>query len=98
MVVVFFMFAKWWKFTIIKKIGFIISIYFKFSTNWIRFIMISKIKLRIFQVSLMLKFFICLILELLKLLLNFYSLRITFFFFEFCDFMFLVIFWLFTFF
>ncbi len=45
-----------------------------FQKTWIRFIMISKIKLKIFQINLMLELFMCLMLELLKLLKNFYSL------------------------
>jgi hypothetical protein len=67
MVMVFLMFAKWWKFTTIKKIGYIISIYFKISKKLDKVIMISKFKLKFFQISLMLNFFICLMLE-LKLL------------------------------
>ncbi len=31
MLMAFFMFAKWWKFTTKKTFGYIISIYFKFS-------------------------------------------------------------------
>jgi len=47
---------------------------FKFQENWIRFIMISKITLKIIKKNLMLELFMCLMLELLILLLNFYSL------------------------
>jgi len=39
----------------------------KFQRKWIRFIMIWKIKLKIFQINLMLKLFMFLMLELLKL-------------------------------
>jgi hypothetical protein len=42
--------------------------------------MISNIKLKSFQINLMLELFICLILELLKLLINFYSLGVTIYF------------------
>ncbi len=52
-----------------------------FSKKRIRFIVISKIELRKFQINLMLKF--CLSLELLKLIWNFYSLRVTIFSFNF---------------
>ncbi len=38
-----------------------------FQKNWIRFIMISKIKLKSFHINLMLELFMCLMLELLKL-------------------------------
>jgi hypothetical protein len=40
---------------------------FKIEFFWIRFIMISKIKLKIFKINLMLELFMCLMLELLKL-------------------------------
>jgi hypothetical protein len=36
--------------------------------NWIRFMMISKIKLKCFQINLMLELFMCLRLKLLELL------------------------------
>jgi hypothetical protein len=65
------MFAKWWNSN--KSVTSLLFI-LNFQKNWIRFIMISKIKLKKFQVNLMLKLFIYLMLELLKLLLNFYSL------------------------
>ncbi len=73
------MFAKWWKFTK-KKIS-IISLIFisKFQKNWIRFIVISKIEFKNFQINLMLEIFMCLMLEFKKLFENFFSLRITFF-------------------
>jgi len=45
----------------------------KFQKNWIRFIMISKVELKSFQISLMLELFMCLMLELLGLSQNFYS-------------------------
>jgi hypothetical protein len=47
-----------------KNFGYIINIYFKYSKNWIRFIIISKFKLKCFQINLMLKLFMCLRLEL----------------------------------
>jgi hypothetical protein len=85
MLMVFFMFAKWWKFTT-KKISYINNInIFKFSKKRIRFIMISKILLKNFQINLILELFMCLMLELLKFLLVFYSLGVTFFF-VICDF------------
>jgi hypothetical protein len=40
--------------------------------------MISNIELKSFQINLMLEFFMCLMMEPLLLLLNFYSLKITF--------------------
>jgi hypothetical protein len=46
--------------------------------------MIPNIKFKKFQISLIMELFMCLMLELLKLLLKFYSLGI-FFFFEICD-------------
>jgi hypothetical protein len=52
----------------------------KFQKNWIKVTMISNIKLKSFQINLMLELFICLILELLKLLINFYSLGVTIYF------------------
>ncbi len=47
--------------------------------------MISKIELKCFQINLMLELFMCLKLELLKLIKILYSLRVTFFFFEIFD-------------
>jgi hypothetical protein len=44
-----------------------------------RFIMISNIKLKIFQIKFMLELFMYLMLELLELLSNFYSLGVSFF-------------------
>jgi hypothetical protein len=41
--------------------------------------MISNIEFKSFQINLMLELFICLMLESLVLLLNFYSLGVTFF-------------------
>jgi hypothetical protein len=49
----------------------------KFQINWVMFIMISKIKHKIFQINLILELFICLILEWLELLKNLYSLYIS---------------------
>jgi hypothetical protein len=48
-----------------KKINNIINIILNFQKNWIMFIMISKIKLKISQINLILKLFMCLMLELL---------------------------------
>jgi len=53
--------------------------------------MISKIKLKCFQINLMLELFICLILEWLEFSLKNHYIRVTFFF-EICDIKFLVIF------
>jgi hypothetical protein len=68
MLMAFRMFSKWWKFTnfvfSITSVIFIIA----FQRKKIRFIMISKIEFQSFQINLMLKFFKCLILELLELL------------------------------
>jgi hypothetical protein len=50
-----------------------------FQKNWIRFTIISKIKLFFFQINLMLELFMCLMLELLGLFLKNYSLEIRFF-------------------
>jgi hypothetical protein len=77
MLMAFLMFAKWRKF--ITKSKSIISLIF-FSIFQFIFIMISKTTLKSFQISLKLKLFMYLMLELLELLLNFYSLGITFFF------------------
>ncbi len=70
------MFTKWWKFTTKKPL--ITSLIFILFYKWIRFIMISKIQLKSFQINLMLKLVMCLWLELLQIL-NFYLLGITFF-------------------
>jgi hypothetical protein len=67
MLMAFFEFAVWWKFTTKKIFGNIINIYLKFQINWIRFMMISKIELKCFQINLMLEFFMCLRLELLEI-------------------------------
>jgi hypothetical protein len=40
-------------------------VFFLINFFWIRFIMISKIKLKFFQINLMLELFMCLMLELL---------------------------------
>jgi hypothetical protein len=77
MLMAFLMFAKWRKF--ITKSKSITSLIF-FSIFQFIFIMISKTTLKSFQISLKLKLFMYLMLELLELLLNFYSLGITFFF------------------
>jgi hypothetical protein len=45
----FLLFANWWKF-VTKKFSYIINIYFKFSEEMIRFIMISKIKILKIQI------------------------------------------------
>jgi hypothetical protein len=51
----------------------------KFQKNWIRFIVISKIEFKSFQINLMLEFFMCLMLELFKNFEKKISLRIIFF-------------------
>jgi hypothetical protein len=56
--------------------------------------MISKILLKSFQINLILELFMCLMLELLELLLVFYSLGVTFFFVIY-DFNFLTMFYVF---
>jgi hypothetical protein len=68
MLIVLFMFAKLWKFTQKKTFGYIINIYFKFQKIWIKFMMISEIEFNCFQINFMLELFMCLRLELLKLL------------------------------
>jgi hypothetical protein len=68
MLMAFFMFAKWWKFVIKKNSVTSLIFILKFQKNWIKVIMISKIKLKIFQINLMLELFICLTLKLLKLI------------------------------
>jgi len=46
------MFVEWWKFTTKNKFfGYMINIYFKFSKDWIRFMMISKIEFKCFQID-----------------------------------------------
>jgi hypothetical protein len=55
----FFMFAKWWIFITKKKSITLLIFILDFQKNWIRFIMILKIKLKIFQINLMLEFFVC---------------------------------------
>ncbi len=67
-------FAKWWKFTTKNKSVASLIFVLNFQKTWIRFIMISKIKLKSFQINLMLELFMCLMLESLKLFYNFYSL------------------------
>ncbi len=74
-----FMFAKWWKFTMKEKFNYIINIFFNFQKKLIRFVMISNIELKSFQINFMLKLFMCLMLESLEFILNFYSLKVTFF-------------------
>jgi hypothetical protein len=46
-----------------KTFGYIISIYFIFSKKWLRFMMISMIELKCFQINLTLDFFMSLRLE-----------------------------------
>ncbi len=72
MLMALFMFAKWWRFTTKKnKInGYIINIYFKISKHWIRFMMVSEIELKYFQINLMLELFMRLRLELSELMCN----------------------------
>jgi hypothetical protein len=68
-------FAKWWKFTTkIKSITLLIYI-LNFQNIWKRFLMISKIELKIFQINFIVRLFMCLTLELLKLFLDFYSFK-----------------------
>jgi hypothetical protein len=68
-------FAKWWKFTTkIKSITLLIYI-LKIQNIWKRFLMISKIELKIFQINFIVRLFMCLTLELLKLFLDFYSFK-----------------------
>jgi hypothetical protein len=52
MLIALLMFAKWWKFTAKKRLSYIINVYFKFSKKKIKFIMTSKIKLKVFQINL----------------------------------------------
>jgi len=74
------MFAKWWKFTTKKHTVTSLIFILNFQEKRIRFIMISNIELKSFQINLMLELFMCSMLESLVLLLNFYSLGVTFFF------------------
>ncbi len=53
---------------------------FILKNHWIKFMMISKIDLKCFQINFMLNVFMCLRSELLKLFLIFYSLGVRFFF------------------
>jgi hypothetical protein len=76
----FFYVCKMMKIDHKKTFGYIINIYFHFKKNWIRFMMISKIAIECFQINLMLNLLMHLRLELLKLVLNIYSLGVTFFF------------------
>jgi hypothetical protein len=76
----FFMFTKWWKFTTKKPLFTSLIFILKFQINWIRFMMISKIELKCFQINLILEIFLCLRLELLELFLKIYSLGVTCFF------------------
>jgi hypothetical protein len=63
---VFLMFAKWWKFSTKKNSITLIIFILNFQKNWIRFIMISNIKLKSFQIILLLELFMFLMLELLE--------------------------------
>ncbi len=84
------MFVKWWKFaTKNKTFGTWLTFILNFQKNWIRFMMISNIELKWFQIDLMLELFICWRLKLLELFLKNYSLGITFHFFK----IFVLIFW-----
>ncbi len=75
-----FMFTKWWKFTTKKPLVTSLIFILNFQKNWIRFMMISKIELKRFQINLMLELFMCLRLKLLELLFKNYSLGVTCFF------------------
>jgi hypothetical protein len=66
MLMVFLMFAKWWKFSTKKNSITLIIFILNFQKNWIRFIMISNIKLKSFQIILLLELFMFLMLELLE--------------------------------
>jgi hypothetical protein len=68
MLIAFFMFSKWWKFTtkkkpLVKSLIFILN----FLIDLINFVMISTFELKRFQINLMLDLFIGLGLKLLKL-------------------------------
>jgi hypothetical protein len=63
-----------------KKLSYIINIYFKVSKKLNKVLNDLKDKLIIFQINFMLELFMCLMLELLELLLNFYSLGVITFF------------------
>jgi hypothetical protein len=76
----------WWPFLCLQNVWnspqkkhVVISLIFisKIQKNWIRFMVISKIELKLFQINLMFKFFMCLKLELLELIKKFYLLGIT---------------------
>jgi hypothetical protein len=54
-----------------------INIYFKFLKKLDKIYNDPKIKLKSFQIKLMLELFMCLMLDLSKSLLSFYSLRVT---------------------
>jgi hypothetical protein len=73
------MFAKWWKF--ITKKNSVTSLIFilNFQQNWIRFIMISKIILKSFQINLLFEFFYVFNIGIIKINLKFYSLGIIIF-------------------
>jgi hypothetical protein len=62
MLMAFLMFAKWWKF-ITKKTQLHHLFIFNFQNNWIRFIIILKIKIKKIQRNLMLELFMCLMLD-----------------------------------
>jgi hypothetical protein len=63
-----------------KPFDYIINIYYKFQSFWIKFTTISEIEFNCFQINFMLELFMCLRLELLKLFWNFYSLKIIYIF------------------
>jgi len=63
-----FMFKTWWKFTTKKPLVASLIFILKFQKHWIRVMMISNIELKCFKINLMLELFMCLELELLKLL------------------------------
>jgi hypothetical protein len=78
------MFARLWKFTTKKNFSYILNIFLKFSKKLDKtYIVILNIKLKSFQINLMLES--CFKLQFFNKFLNIYSLGITFFF-QFCDF------------
>jgi hypothetical protein len=79
MLMALLMFVKWWNFTTNKTLSYIINFYFIFQKNWIRFIMISKIKLYFFSNKFEVGIFYMFNVGIIRIILKFYSLGITFF-------------------
>jgi hypothetical protein len=79
MLMALLMFVKWWNFTTNKKFSYIINIYFIFQKIWIRFIMISKIKLYFFSNKFKVAIFYMFNVGIIIIILKIYSLQITFF-------------------